>query len=261
LKESPLITLATDFGYNDPYVGVLKGVLYSHLKNPGIVDITHNLPVFRPDLALPFLLDSLPWFPADSYHLVIVDPGVGSERQGILMRGFFGWIVLPDNGLPQQLLKWLGPLEAYLLNKSSFPEGNSSPTFQARDFFAPALIRLIQGTPILDFSSPIRAEQLKTIPEQSSGNCLVWNTDHFGNILLGYHVQKNPAEVNILLGREKIPFVGRYQDIRPGELGVLVNSSRWLEIFSREDSAANRLNVKIGDRIPVGIVGGEGRYL
>ncbi|AKS23731.1 SAM hydrolase/SAM-dependent halogenase family protein [Leptospirillum ferriphilum] len=261
MRESPLISLATDFGYSDPYVGVLKAVFYSHLKNPRIVDITHNLPLFRPDLALPFLLDSLPWFPPDSYHLVIVDPGVGSERQGILMRGSFGWVVLPDNGLPHQLLKWMGPLEVYLLNKSSFPKENSSPTFQARDFFAPALVRLIQENPLLEFSSPIKTEMLKTIPEQPSGSCLVWNTDHFGNILLGYHVKTPPAEVDILLGGEKIPFVGRYQDIRPGELGILVNSSHWLEIFSREDSAAKRLNVKTGERIPVRIVGGEGRSL
>ena len=261
MKRSPLITLSTDFGNNDPYVGVLKGVLYSHLTNARIVDITHHLPVFRPDLALPYLLDSLPWFPSDSYHLVIVDPGVGSQRQGILLRGSFGWMVLPDNGLPYRLHQWMGPLETYLLDKVSFPEGDLSPTFQARDFFAPALVRLIQGTPILDFSSPLPPDRLKSLPDEPSGSCLIWNTDHFGNILLGFHVKKPPVDVKLLMKGRHIPYVRRYQELSPGELGVLVNSSGWLELFSREGSAADRLNVKTGDRIPVRIVGGEGQFL
>ena len=260
MKKIPLITLATDFGTDDPYVGILKGVFYSHLPDARIVDITHHLPAFRPDLALPYLLDSLPWFPPDSYHLVIVDPGVGSDRHGILLHGPFGWVVLPDNGLPHQLYQWTGPLETYLLNKEAFPEGHHSPTFQARDFFAPALIRLIKGIPVDDFSFPLNPDQFKKLSDPLPGECMIWNTDRFGNILLGFHVKESPSKVEILLKGWKIPYVARYQDIAPGELGVLVNSSRWLEIFCREDSAADRLHLMTGERIPVRISGGKGRF-
>jgi hypothetical protein len=261
LEKFPLITLTTDFGVQDPYVGVLKGVFHSHLPNVRIVDITHHLPPFRPDLALPFLLDSLPWFPSDAFHLVIVDPGVGSDRPGVLMRGSFGQMVLPDNGLPRLLHEWMGPLEAYLLDKNAFPAGTLSPTFQARDFFAPALIHLIQGVTLSDFSFPIAPDQLKNIRNPGQEDCLIWNIDRFGNVLLGFHVRKSPAKVEVLLEGRTIPFVTRYQECAPGELGVLVNSSRWLEIFCREGSAANQLDLQIGKRIPVRISGGEGRFL
>lgn len=261
MPHLPLITLATDFGTKDPYVAAVKGVFFSNLSDARIIDITHQLPAFQPELALPFLLDSLPWFPPWSYHLVVVDPGVGSERKGLLLHTSFGWAIMPDNGLPDLIHRWLGPVKFFSLQTDSFPQGSDSPTFQARDFFAPALIRLIKGERPETFAVPIALDELEQPSLPREGEYRIWNIDRFGNILLGFKVTLPPVNVITAFRNQKIPYVKKYQDVFPGKLGVLVNSSGWIEIFCREGSAANTLDCKVGQSIPVRIIGGEGQFL
>lgn len=261
MPHPPLITLSTDFGTKDPYVAALKGVFYSSLPDVRIVDVTHQLPAFQPELALPFLLDSLPWFPPRSYHLVVVDPGVGSKRKGLLLHASFGWAIMPDNGLPALIHRWLGPVKYFSLHRDAFPGGNDSPTFQARDFFAPALLRLIKGERPETFAVPISLDELEQPSSPREGEFRIWNIDRFGNILLGFRVTLPPVDVITAFRNQSIPYVKRYQDVCTGKLGVLVNSSGWIEIFCREGSAASTMDCKVGQTIPVRIIGGEGQFL
>ncbi len=260
---NPIITLSTDFGTKDPYTGAIKGVLLSSLPNATIIDLTHELDMFEPCNALPFLKDTITWFPPESFHLVIVDPGVGSDRMPIQIHSPFGWIFLPDNGLPSLMNEWFPNLSfrriPYL---ESQPAEERSPTFQGRDLFAKALIEQVlakKGTACGKILSPeILARSSDPTP---SGMCRIWNVDHFGNILLGYHISDPPKEITLPDAPIPVPYVRFYQDVPVGEVGILINSSGWLEIFQREGSAQKRWGLKAGDRIRIILEGGQYRSL
>lgn len=255
----PLISLTTDFGTKDPYVAALKGVLLSRIPDATIVDITHDIPPFEPSYALPVLVDVLPYFPPESFHLVIIDPGVGSTRKALIGDSPYGTLFLPDNGLPALLHDWLD-VRYRLVNTSAMPEGFASPTFQARDLFAPLLASIVLGIPREDVGKPIPLSELRpglTIPPV--GYLRIWNIDRFGNVLFGFRTTSPPDSVEMLLEDVEIPFVKRYQDVPPGFAGMLVNSSGWLELFCREGSAADRFALSRGMTLPVRISGGKGR--
>jgi S-adenosylmethionine hydrolase len=255
----PLITLTTDFGTKDPYVASLKGVLLSRTPDATIVDITHDIPPFEPSYALPVLVDVLPYFPRESFHLVIIDPGVGSTRKALIGECPYGTLFLPDNGLPSLLHNWMD-VTYRLVDASFIPEGFASPTFQARDLFAPLLASIVLGTPRENVGKPIPVSDLHpglAIPP--AGYLRIWNIDRFGNVLFGYRSISVPDSVEMLLEDIEIPFVKRYQDVPPGFAGMLVNSSEWLELFCREGSAADRFSLSRGMTLPVRISGGKGR--
>ena len=256
----PLITLTTDFGTKDPYVAAVKGVLYSRLPDAVIVDITHDIPSFEPSYALPVLVDVLPCFPSDSHHLVVIDPGVGSSRKALIGESPFGKIFLPDNGLPALLHDWMD-IRYHNVETSAALEGFASPTFQARDLFAPLVSSVVLGAPLDSIGERLSASDLVpglTIPP--SGFLRVWNVDRFGNVLFGYYSLSSPDSVQILLDDIEIPFVKRYNDVPTGEAGILINSSKWLELFCREGSAADRFSLSRGVILPVRVIGGKGRF-
>ncbi len=257
----PLVTLTTDFGTRDPYVAALKGIFYSRIPSVRLVDITHEILPFNPTMALPFLIDTLPWFPEESFHLIVIDPGVGSERKSVAIHGPFGWAILPDNGLPRLIHDWMGPISCFQIHSSFTNPGNDSPTFQARDLFAPLLVKLALGVPPEGIGWKIDPNNLATVHQPLPENHLrIWNIDRFGNVLLGYKVEAPPFQVKVYSNNKEIPFVSRYQDIPVGETGVLVNSSGWVEVFCREGSAARVLDLSIGQFLPVQIAGGMGRF-
>lgn len=257
---NPLVTLTTDFGTKDPYVAAIKGVFLSKIPKVRLVDITHEIPSFDPMMALPYLVDTLPWFPEKSFHLIVIDPGVGSTRKAVAIQGSFGWAVLPDNGLPALIREWMGPILCYQIRTSLISDSLDSPTFQARDLFAPALIKLALGNNPEQLGERMDPENLfhfsHLLPK---GHLRVWNVDHFGNVLLGYHSKETPLSVSIVIDKTEIPFVKHYQDVPIGKTGVLVNSSGWLEIFCREGSASRALNLSQGHILLVRIQGGKGR--
>ena len=260
MMRRPLITLTTDFGTKDPYVAAIKGVLYSRLPDAVVVDITHEIPPFEPAYALPVLIDVLPCFPADSHHLVVIDPGVGSSRKALLGESLFGKIFLPDNGLPALLHDWMD-IRYRKVEIAAAPEGFASPTFQARDLFAHLVASVVLGAPLDSIGERLPASDLVpglAIPP--SGFLRVWNVDRFGNVLFGYHSSSTPDSIALLLEDIEIPFVKRYQDVPYGETGLLINSSRWLELFCREGSAADRFSLSRGMILQVHIIGGKGRF-
>ncbi|MHB1287544.1 MAG: SAM hydrolase/SAM-dependent halogenase family protein [Leptospirales bacterium] len=257
----PLVTLTTDFGTRDPYVASIKGIFYSRIPSVRLVDITHEVPPFNPIMALPFLIDTLPWFPEESFHLIVIDPGVGSERKSVAIHGAFGWAILPDNGLPSLIHDWMGPISCYQIHSNSRIPGNDSPTFQARDLFAPVLVHLALGVPPEQIGWKIDPTNLTGVHQALPDDHLrIWNIDRFGNVLLGYKVEVPPFHVKIRNNDQDIPFVQRYQDIPVGETGVIVNSSGWIEVFCREGSAASVMDLAIGQFLPVQIGGGKGRF-
>jgi len=259
----PIITLSTDFGTKDPYVAAIKGVLLSSIPDASIIDLTHELDVFKPCNAFPFLKDTITWFPPDSFHLVIVDPGVGSDRIPLQIHSPFGWIFLPDNGLPALMNEWFTNL---LFRRIPYlegqPEKERSPTFQGRDLFAKALIQQAKAQKGTLLGTPLHPDVLTRSCEPTpSGMCRIWNVDHFGNILLGCHISAPPESILLPDAPMIIPYVHFYQDVPVGNMGILINSSGWLEIFQREGSAQKLWNLQKGDMIRIHMEGGEYKRL
>ncbi|NJM57077.1 MAG: SAM-dependent chlorinase/fluorinase [Synechococcales cyanobacterium RU_4_20] len=146
MKPNTLVTLTTDFGLQDAYVGVMKGVIWGIAPQVKLVDLTHSIAPQDLWAARFQLANSVPYFPPGTVHVAVVDPGVGSQRRAIAIQCSQGWLVGPDNGL------FSGVLERYpaqkvvnLSDRSYWRERSPSFTFQGRDIFAPVAAHLAQG--------------------------------------------------------------------------------------------------------------------
>ena len=143
-----LISLTTDFGQDDGYVGSMKGVMARIAPGVPFVDITHAIPPQSVRVAAFVLWTSLPYFPADSVHLVVVDPGVGTARRAIASRTPWGTLVGPDNGVFSYVWAAAPPDLSVALENTAYQLPATSQTFHGRDVFAPAAAHLSTGVPL-----------------------------------------------------------------------------------------------------------------
>jgi S-adenosylmethionine hydrolase len=179
-----IITLLTDFGSADTFVGVMKGVLLGALPGASIVDLTHDVPAQDVELASYHLENAWPHFPEGTVHLAVVDPGVGSSRRAIVVAAYGHVFVAPDNGLLSPVLH--GRFRAFVIDPGPAPL--PSATFHGRDLFAPAAARLAAGADPASFgppvSDPVRLPVLS--PRVISGEIAarVVQIDRFGNVIL-----------------------------------------------------------------------------
>jgi S-adenosylmethionine hydrolase len=260
----PIITLSTDFGLEDPYVGVMKGVILG--INPGVrlVDLTHALSHHRL-LEAAFILNSaFPYFPPGTIHLAVVDPGVGGDRRPIVIQDKDGLWVGPDNGLFSLILKTHPGADLfYLANKVYFLE-NISHTFHGRDIFAPAAAHLSLGLSPLEMGKPISDPIRLDLPEPEIINNrilgqILW-ADHFGNLITNINEKMlSPfgagRELRIFVGPHEIIGIRRsYALGQPGQLLALVGSSGYLEIACNLGRAADRIGFKAGEDLKVEVL-------
>jgi len=246
-----LITLLTDFGTADGYVGEMKGVLLSECPGATIVDIAHDVSAHDIDAGRLTLARYWRRFPAATVHLAVVDPGVGSPRAALAVASDGRFLVGPDNGV-------LSP--ALLVNGVRVVElpvpAHSSATFHGRDVFAPAAARLARGVPVDDLGPPAQDPIIRRTPEphrDSSGglNGEVIAIDHFGNAITNLvGVRLGAARVRV--GDRDLSLYRTYSELDPGALGALVGSSGLIEIVQREGRAADTLALRRGDRVRLG---------
>lgn len=186
-RNNPLITLTTDFGLADGYVGAMKGIILSIAPDARLVDITHEVTPQDVRRAAFVLCSVYPFFPPHAVHLVVVDPGVGGPRRPIALRTPVGTFVGPDNGVFTYVLA-REPVEALVeLSDPRFRRAEVSYTFHGRDVFAPAAAYLAAGTPLTALgpavSNPVTfpLPRLEINPGIIVGEVL--HTDHFGNVI------------------------------------------------------------------------------
>ena len=248
-----VITLSTDFGLDDPYVGVMKGVILGINPRVQLVDLTHALSHHLLLEAAFILNTAYPYFPKGTIHLAVVDPGVGGERRLIAIQAKDAVWVGPDNGLFTLVLKNRPEATIVHLNHTGFFLKTVSSTFHGRDILAPAAAHLSLGVPINEIGETISDPLLLNISEpEIKDNRLVgrviWS-DHFGNLVTNISREEllpflSGSGLNIILGSHTVTEIHQtYSQGRPGQLMALIGSSGYLEIACNLGSAAEKMGL------------------
>jgi S-adenosyl-L-methionine hydrolase (adenosine-forming) len=236
------ITLLTDFGTRDGYVGALKGVLASRAPEAAIHDIAHDIPPGDVAAGARALERYWSWWPRGTVHLVVVDPGVGTERAPLAAEAEGRFLVGPDNGVGTPLLRATGS-RVVRLHPALHP---GSATFHGRDLFAPAAASLAAGTP-LDHLGPELPHPV-LLPWETTpgprGRIVAW--DHFGNLQTDLVLPPHGPPSRVRVGGVTLPLLRTYGDVDSGEPLALVDSQGRLEIAVRDGSARARFGWEAG---------------
>ena len=257
----PIITLTTDFGDGSPYVAAMKGVILSINPAATIVDISHSVPAQDITHGALVLEDTTPWFPADTIHVAVVDPGVGTSRAILYARVGSQQYIAPDNGLLGRLMARTPPSLVLQLTEREHWLPEVSNTFHGRDIMAPVAARLSMGLdprrlgpPVghltqLDMPRPLVVDDKvrgQIISIDSFGN-LITNITH--DLLAG---RPNDSRACIVCGIfETYGIYRAYGDQASGMLVALIGSTHRLELAIVGDNAAARLGVSIGTPVVV----------
>jgi S-adenosyl-L-methionine hydrolase (adenosine-forming) len=257
-----VISLTTDFGIKDGNVGVMKGVIWSISPSAQISDLSHMIAPQNVREAALIFARSAPYFPENSVHVIVVDPGVGTARRPMAARIGSQYYVGPDNGTITLLLEraekegW--STEFIHLNNPAYWLPDVSYVFHGRDIFAPAAAHISAGVPLVNmgtpFQDPVRLDLPKPQKTASGWTGEVIHIDHFGNVASNIRSEtlgEALIEVNkitVRVGGENIRGLVHTFGERPeGELIALMGSTGNLVVSVVNGSAAARLNVKVGD--------------
>lgn len=247
-----IVTLTTDFGTSDGYVGAMKGILLSLAPDVRIVDITHQVP--RQDLlaAAHALATAVPFFPAGTIHLAVVDPGVGTARKPVVVREGEMLFVGPDNGICSLVMP--RPEGAFEIAEPGFRRDNVSATFHGRDVFAVAAGRLAAGARPEDAGPPVVLRG-KLPPVAGAEDATVHRVQHidaFGNLITNIAAQPSLGESRFrVAGRDISGLAETYESVEVGELLAYIGSRGTVEIAVREGNAAELLGAARGTAIEV----------
>ena len=252
----PIVTLTTDFGASDEYVGAMKGVLLSSLADLQIVDITHNIPPGDTQQASYLLEGMVPNFPAEAVHLVVVDPGVGSPREILAVEHPLGLFVAPDNGV---LTPYIDSGSTVSVERPDLYQGTTGETFHGRDRMAPVAAALASGTALADLGpetvAPTRHQPLLLKRSETRIEGCVIHIDHFGNAITNIPwswVQELSGKVCTWLGEQPVcRQVTHYQQLTNGHPGFLQGSRGTIELALNCQSMAETYKLKRGDSVRV----------
>jgi len=260
-----LVAFISDFGLDDPYVGIVRGVVERlYHGSVRVVDVSHGVRPFSVLDGAYTLYTSYRWFPRGTVFLVVVDPGVGSERRAVAVATRNYYFVGPDNGVLHPAAEEDGIVEVRLLNNPAFHLRPVSHSFHGRDIFAPAAAALAAGVPLEALGDPLEPGSLKrlTLRQPCPGEgepveALVVHVDRFGNLALGLEgacleklCRDGAVEVETPRGET---FEARclpvFSHAKPGELVLYMNSLGFPELAVNLGSAEERLGATLGGRV------------
>lgn len=274
----PPVVLLTDFGVKDAYVGMMKGVLQQLCPGVTMIDLTHAIPPQDVRQAAFVLWTAFRYFPKDTVFLVVVDPGVGSERKPVAIRADGYHFVGPDNGVFGDVLATLDEWDAVTIDESQALAEGLTATFHGRDLFAPTAARLAAGSSLSDLGTP-----LETLVEQEPSRFIITPTtvegeityiDHFGNVISSIGtcqwqedgqlrleprlrpdlepLSLDPEKVKVTVSRYHFLRIARtYTEAEAGKATALINSAGQLEIAINQGNAHRKLDLTIGNRITI----------
>lgn len=267
MQHNPIITLTTDFGYRDPFVGIMKGVILNINPSVTIVDITHDISpqnILEAALAIEMSFES---FPHKTIHVVVVDPGVGSPRRPILVITDRYYFIGPDNGVFSRIykLKHETLMLMYITSEHYFMPRRSS-TFHGRDIFAPVAAWLSTGIDASKFGVPITDYVSLSVPAPiiTGKNSLkgeVISIDRFGNAITNIKAQQTDElqrgtplkKLKVLIKGKEAPLKNHYSEAEDAELYSLINSFGYLELFIYKGSASKSFDIQVGEKVRIAV--------
>lgn len=263
MSPEPVITLTTDFGYEDAFAGAMKGVILNLNRASRIVDLTHGIRPFHIKEAAFIIGANYKYFPEKTVHIVVVDPGVGSGRRPVIVSADGHYFVGPDNGVFSYVYRTADrePLVVHITAERFFLS-SSSRTFQGRDVFAPVAARLAGGIDIAEFGSRIDdfvSFELPLPEVLSEGKLLgqVVHIDGFGNAITNVtgadlrRLLQEEGELEVRLHGDNIPLKAYYAEGDDRTLSALLNSSGHLEFFICRGNAAAEFSLSEGDIVEI----------
>ncbi len=264
--KANLITLTTDFGHKDAFVGAMKGVILGVNPKVGIVDLSHGIPPQDIMAGALVLSEAVPFFPAGTIHVAVVDPGVGSERRPLLIQSEREFFVGPDNGLFSLVMKGKKPQQIIELSKDNYHLKPTSSTFHGRDIFAPVAAHLSLGLSPKKLGNPVEDFVRLPWPEVTTNERSIQGeviyVDGFGNLITNIQEDtlapfpKNKLSTNI--GQLQIHGLSAsYSAVRKGDVVAVINSWRFLEIAVRDGSAANQTGKSVGEPVEITLSDGK----
>ena len=275
-SSQSIVTLTTDFGSGDGYAGAMKGVVLNLCPQARLVDISHEIPAQNIVHAAFALFNATPFFPPGTVHLVVVDPGVGTDRRPLAISAGGMYFVGPDNGIFTLVTQ--ASNEAVVLNNPRFHRAPSetSATFHGRDIFAAAAAHLAAGVALHELGEPAGSRVELALPPFTQRDPFSWvgqvlYRDHFGNAITnlgvlrwdGTNLELRPLRSPLkapqpLSGRlrvqvkgREVPLVRTYSKVEPGEPLALIGSRGLLEIAVREGNAGEQLQLEPGEPIVI----------
>lgn len=264
MEQRAIITLTSDFGYKDPFVGIMKGVILSINPLATVVDITHGI---RPQnvIEAAFAIETgFKSFPHKTIHIVVVDPGVGSNRRPILVATDCHYFIGPDNGVFSRIYSSSESFSVINITAEHYFLPQRSSTFHGRDIFAPAAAWLSKGINISKFGDPIYkyTELSISVPVKPSSKVIegeVIYIDHFGNATTNITAQlidelgtnNLNSNLKVLLKNRAAPLKKYYSETGDKELYSLINSFGYLEFFVNSAHASSVFDIKVGEKVVV----------
>jgi S-adenosylmethionine hydrolase len=264
-RAAPIITLTTDFGLSDHYVAVMKAVILGTCRAAQIVDITHEVPAYNILAGAYAIQQAAAFFPAETIHIVVVDPGVGTSRRGLLADSRGQYFIAPDNGVLSFILGRDPRAVIRELTNSDLWLKRVSATFHGRDIFAPVAAALAAGKAkpkdagaLLEVPILLESTQPHQTHPAGKWHGTVLSTDRFGNIITNFPQESFAAlperafEIDLGIGvarRKTQRFRTTFGDAKPSELFAYFGSSGFIELAVHQASAAVRLGVSAGSPV------------
>lgn len=260
-----VITLTTDFGVADHYVGTMKGVILAIHPEARIVDITHAVPAYDVRRGAFLIEQAWRYFPPGTVHVVVVDPGVGSARRAMLLEAGGQFFVAPDNGVLSMVIASVETATVRCLDAGEYFLGSVSRTFHGRDVFAPAAAHLASGVAPAKFGGAIENYLRLTLEQPVRTARRGWTgqvaaIDSFGNVLTNFGFEQFPQieqqAFEISIGMTQVTrLVQNYAEAAGSELVAIVSSGGCVEIACNQGSAAARLGVGVGAPVELRLLG------
>lgn len=263
MKFANLITLTTDFGLQDPFVGQIKGAILRRNINTRIIDLTHAIAAHDILGGAVTIRSSYHYFPKGSVHMIIVDPEVGTQRMIIAMMADDHIFIAPDNGSLTLIMRDKKVQAVHRVsNRALFPS-EVSATFHGRDIMAPVAAALASGMtldqvgPQIDIKDCVQLDIPKTHVDENGITGRVIGVDRFGNIrttINSSHISRyQPGSfAGIFIGSHQINAISStYADTAAGELLALIDSAGHLELAMNRGNAAEKTGCKIGDPVTI----------
>jgi S-adenosyl-L-methionine hydrolase (adenosine-forming) len=250
--------LTTDFGLQDSFAGIMKGVIAGINPNVGLVDLTHGIPPQNVLAGALTLRHAVRYFPRGTIHVAVVDPGVGSARRPLLIQCAGSYFIGPDNGLLSLAIGDKKPEQIVQLSNPAYQLTPKSSTFHGRDVFAPAAAHLSRGEPVDSFGESLTSYDRLTVPKPSSNEGGIEGEiiyiDKFGNLFTNIEehdlTELADESLEMIMGAVRIRGLAlNYAGVPAGNFVAVVNSWGVLELAVYRGSAQQRSGAKIGDKV------------